>query len=265
MERKLQEIKINELTWQPEKNKNPILCDVNTEFREGHFYGILGPNGAGKTSLVRQILGLIPHNEGEILFDGISIKKITRNEMALSLSFLSQNMNTNADFTVSDIIAMGREPHRKRFSPLDGNDLRIIEEAMEFTKCAHLKDKSITRISSGERQRVMIARTIAQDTPWIILDEPVSNLDIKHQVELMQVLEKLRKEKNRTIIAILHDINLAVKFCDYIVFMKDGKIFSQGKKEKTLTKDNLAMLYGMDFDFYNMKSELDFFVIPKIK
>ena len=259
---KLHEIKIENLTWNPGKQELPILDHIDAMLTSGSFYGILGPNGAGKTSLVRQILKLKECDGGSISFDGQDIHAIKREDMAKTLSFLPQTIHADVDFTVFDVVAMGREPHRKRFSPLDAEDLACIEEAMEFTNCTALKDKSLSVLSGGERQRVMIARTIAQDTPWIILDEPVSNLDIRHQTELMHVLERLRDKKGKTIVAILHDLNLAATFCSHIILMKDGKVYRHGTVEDVLTKENLKSVYEMEFDFIMDDSGKRPYIVP---
>jgi iron complex transport system ATP-binding protein len=151
---------------------------------------------------------------------------------------------------------MGREPYRKNFGSLTAIDKEKIDEAMEYTNCTHLKDRNIQLLSGGERQRVMIARTIVQDTPWIILDEPVSNLDIKHQYDLMLLLQRLRDEKSKTIVAILHDLNLAYSFCNKIILMKDGEIFAQGETQEILTVSNLKEVYEMDFEFIDKSGTL---------
>lgn len=245
------QIKINELSWQPDKKNPPIVDSVSSVFEPGCFYGILGPNGAGKTSLVRQILRLAKKTEGEIYIEDKNLDDMSRNNIASVLSFLPQNINKDIDFSVYDVVAMGRENKRKMFSALSVEDIKIIEESMKYANCFDFQQKSISHLSGGELQRVMIARTIAQDTPWIILDEPVSNLDVRHQYELMKVLEKLREEKGKTVIAILHDLNLAARFCDRIVLMKDGKIFINDAKDKVLTKENLKSVYDMEFEFIN--------------
>ena len=251
--KELKQIEVKSLVWQPEKKMDPILKDVNALLTSGEFYGILGPNGAGKTSIVRQILRLQDSNSGAVLLDDRNVKNFSRKEMAVHLSFLPQEIKSDVDFTAFDVVAMGREPHRKRFASMTKDDENKIQEAMEFTNCWHLKDKSISFMSGGERQRVMIARTIAQDTPWIILDEPVSNLDVKHQAELMIVLERLRKEKGKTIVAILHDLNLAASFCTQIILMKQGKVFKAGEVQKVLTEENLSRVYELQFDFLENK------------
>ncbi len=245
------EIKVDELIWRPDKKNTPIIDTVTSSFEAGYFYGILGPNGAGKTSLVRQILKLVRKTAGNIYIEDENIDEMSRSRMADKLSFLPQNINRDVDFSVYDVVAMGRENKRKTFCTLRVDDIEAIEEALNYTNCYELKDKSITHLSGGELQRVMIARTIAQDTPWIILDEPVSNLDIRHQYDLMRFLEKLKDEKGKTVIAILHDLNLASRFCDRIVLMKTGKIFANDEKDKVLTSENLKQVYGMEFEFIN--------------
>lgn len=257
----VKQIKTTELVWQPDKRQNPIIDSITSSFETGSFYGVLGPNGAGKTSLVRQILKLSKKTSGEIYLDDENVENMTRQKMATVLSFLPQNINKDIDFSVADVVAMGRENKRKMFSPLSEVDNQIIDEAMKYTNCYELKDKSISRLSGGELQRVMIARTIAQDTPWIILDEPVSNLDVRHQYELMKVMIKLREDKGKTIIAILHDLNLAARFCDKIVLMKNGKIYDMGDSKKVLTKDNLKSVYDMEFEFISNKESI--IIAPK--
>ena len=259
----LKQIEVNSLVWQPDKKIDPILKDVSAMLHSGEFYGILGPNGAGKTSIVRQILHLQSSNSGEVLLDDKNIKEFSRKEMAVHLSFLPQEIKSDVDFAAYDVVAMGREPHRKAFASMTAEDKRIIQEAMEFTNCWHLKDKSIAFMSGGERQRVMIARTIAQDTPWIILDEPVSNLDVKHQAELMMVLERLRKEKGKTVVAILHDLNLAATFCTQIILMKQGRVYKAGATKNVLTEDTLSRVYELEFDFLENKKGMFPYIMPR--
>ncbi len=263
MEERLQKINTNKLIWQPDKNKMPILNEISLSLVEGSFYGIIGPNGAGKTSLAKTLLGFVDNSKGNVYLDEEEIHSYKRKEIAKKISFLPQTINGNVDFTVYEIVAMGREPYRKQLSPFNSEDLKAVEEAMKFTDCYKLKDMSITCLSGGERQRVAIARTIAQDTPWIILDEPVSSLDVAHQTRLMQMLEKLRTEKKKTIVAILHDINLAAAYCTHLVLMKDGKVYKSGKTEEMLNKENLTYLYDMEFDFFQVEENQLPYVLPK--
>lgn len=263
MEARLDNINVHKLVWQPGKKGVPILDSVDMDLNSGKFYGLLGPNGAGKTSLVRQLLKLQNATSGAVELDEENINEVKRKDIARKLAFLPQTINATVEFTVEEIVAMGREPYRKSLAPLTDEDKRIIHEAMEFADCIKFKDKSIRLLSGGERQRVMIARTIAQDTPWIILDEPVSSLDITHQVRLMQLLDRLRVEKKKTIVAILHDINLAATFCTDLILMKDGQVVKQGTKEVVLTKESLGKLYDMEFEFVSREDHTLSYVVPK--
>lgn len=259
----LENIHVDSLSWQPVKKASPILDEISIDLNSGKFYGLLGPNGAGKTSFVRQLLKLQVATMGAVELDEIDLCDIKRKDLAKCMSFLPQSINNTVEFTVEEIVSMGREPYRKALTPLSNEDKKKIHEAMEFTDCLEFKDKSIRLLSGGERQRVMIARTIAQDTPWIILDEPVSNLDITHQVGLMQLLEKLRNEKKKTIVTILHDLNLAGAFCSDIVLMKDGKVVAQGVTNEVLTSENLEKLYGMRFEILELPGMKTAYVVPQ--
>lgn len=247
-EKNVKKIRTDHLTWQPDREKKPILNNICLKLSAGEFYGILGPNGAGKTSFARQILKLERPDKGAVSLDGQDIKQIRRDALARQLSFLPQAIRGEVEFSVYEVVAMGREPYRRRFSGLGAKDRDMIEQALAAANCTHLKEKPISCLSGGERQRVMIARTIAQDTPWIFLDEPISNLDVKHQMELMQALKRLQKQ-GKTVAAILHDMNLAASFCTEIILMKQGKVFASGKPREVLTKENLKQVYEVEFTF----------------
>lgn len=247
-EKNMQKIRVSHLTWQPDRDKEPILNDICLELLAGEFYGILGPNGAGKTSLVRQILRLQKPDQGTVALDGQEVGRIRRDALARQLSFLPQAIRGDVEFSVYEVAAMGREPYRRRFLGLGAKDREIIERALAAANCTHLKEKPVSCLSGGERQRVMIARTIAQDTPWIFLDEPVSNLDVKHQMELMQTFKRLQGQ-GRTVLAVLHDMNLAASFCTELILMKQGKVFAAGKPRDVLTKENLRQVYEVEFTF----------------
>lgn len=259
----LEQVRIEELVWQPDRKADPILDHISGMLQSGEFYGILGPNGAGKTSIVRQILRLKESSAGAVYYDEKNIRQMERGQIAERFSFLPQNIKAEVDFSVFDVVAMGREPHRRKFSPLTDLDYEKIEEAMRFTNCLDMKDKSVMLLSGGERQRVMIARTIAQDTPWVILDEPVSALDVKHQAEIMVVLERLRREKGKTIIAILHDLNLAAAFCTQLILMKNGQIYKAGSMQDVLNKEVLESVYEMKFDFLENEHAKYPYIVPK--
>lgn len=254
-------LRIQNLTWQPNAKQSPVLENLSSQFCEGGFYGILGPNGSGKTSLLRHILRFLQGNEGEITLKEKKLSGYTHRELATNLAFVPQNTFLDAEFTVEDIVAMGRMPYQKRFSSLSKKDKEIIEHAMEITNCIQYKKKNFTYLSGGEAQRVLVARAIAQDTPWILLDEPISHLDIKHQVEVMETLKELNEKENKTIIAILHDLNLTVAYCKEVILMKNGQIYAAGSVERILTSETLRQVYEMNFDkCYNPVTKAPYFV-----
>jgi iron complex transport system ATP-binding protein len=255
-------IQIKNLTWAPSRSRAAVLNDVSVTFEKGKFYGILGPNGAGKTSLIRQILGLVKADSGNVFLDGKSIKDFSRTEFSLAISFLPQAYHRDVDFTVYEVVSMGREPYLGYLQSPGESDRRLIDDALEYVRCSEFKDKKITTLSGGELQRVMLARCFTQDTPWIILDEPVSSLDVKHQLELMSMLENLCKEKGKTIIAILHDINLAAQFCSDIIFMKNGGIKYTGQAADVLTPDILREVYETEFEFITRADRQEAYIVP---
>ncbi len=256
-------IEVDRLKWVPDPKKEAILKDISTLFREGEFYGILGPNGAGKTSLARHVLALLPHTDGTVRLDGKNMADLSRKEIATEISFLPQTFDPDVNFTVHEVVEMGREPYRKPFSTLTAEDREKIEEALRVTNSKVLEDKQFSLLSGGERQRVMIARTVAQDTPWVVLDEPVSSLDIRHQSEFMQMMRRLNREQGRTIITILHDLNLAADYCSQLVLMKEGEIVTAGPIEEVLTPENLKRTFDVDFRFLTVSERKFPYVFPE--
>jgi iron complex transport system ATP-binding protein len=243
-----QGIVVNALSWNPQKNSSPILDNLNCVFEKGNIYGIIGPNGSGKTSFVKNILRHIEAEEGCIIMDDINLADYKRKDLAKKIALVPQNTVLESPYSVYDIVMMGRIPYQKRFADASDTDREIVKKAMLLTDCYDLLDKNVQTLSGGEMQRVVTARAIAQDTQWIVLDEPTSNLDVKHQIELMDSLVKLNNKKNNTIIAVLHDINIAATYCNRIVMMKKGKIHCIGKTQDVLTKENLINVYDVDFE-----------------
>ncbi len=257
------EIKVKDLYWNPTKGGAPISNYISTRFEKGGFYGILGPNGSGKTSFARQILKLQQATEGEIHYDERDLEHLGRKEIAQNISFLPQNTQMNVPFSVYEVVSMGRAPYRKRFQNLSIEDKSIIEEAMEYSNCSHLRDRSIMTLSGGERQRVLIARTIAQRTPFVVLDEPISALDIKHQIELMHTLKELNEKNGVTVIAILHDLNMAANFCSHIVLMKDGQIYKEGEVDEVLDESILEQVYDIKFQKIQKNEQGSMIIMPQ--
>lgn len=240
-------IDVRNLSWQPQPSGAPILSNVNFILEAGHFYGILGANGSGKTSLLRHLLRLLP-SEGAVCLGEKFLEGYHQKDLAKILSYVPQSTAPEADFTAWELVMMGRTPYIGRFEAPKEEDVRAVKEAMRRTNCLAFADQSILCLSGGELQRVVTARAIAQGAEWIFLDEPVSHLDMKHQVELMEIMGELCRKKTVTVAAVLHDINLAMQYCDELLMMKEGKLFASGKTEEVVNAQNLRAVYGMEFE-----------------
>ncbi len=243
----LQKLESKNLTWFPVSEKQPILDKISASFMSGKFYGIIGPNGSGKSSFVRHILNFLKHTKGSVCLNGKEVECYSRLELAKNLALVPQNTSIDTSFSAYEIVSMGRNPYQKRFGGETKEDIHKVKEAMKMTSCLEFKDKPFRNLSGGEAQRVIVARAIAQDTPWLLLDEPISNLDIRHQLELMETLKKLNSERKTSILAILHDINLAVSYCSDIIMMKEGQIKYMGETLEVLTCERLFEVYGVQF------------------
>lgn len=241
----MKELQVHQISWKV--GNHMILSDVNCRFQQGRFYGIIGPNGSGKTSLIRSLMRFIDPTEGSIHFEGKVLPAYHREEFAKKISLVPQQTGMTNQFSVRDIVMMGRSPYLKRFEQPSGIDHEKVTLAMKLCDCEHLQDQEVSNLSGGEAQRVITARAIAQDTDWVILDEPTASLDVKHQVDLMSALYDMNRKANKTIIAIMHDINLASQYCSDIIMMKEGKVLYQGACEEVLTEKHLEEIYDISF------------------
>lgn len=255
-------IDVDALSWKLGDEQEAILNQVSQTFHEGIFYGIMGPNGSGKTSFIRHLLRFLAIQEGKIQLKNHELDTYTRKDLATYISFVPQNVNLEVDFTVYEMIAMGRTPYSKRFKSLTEEDEKIIEHAIQIMHCESLQDRPFSYLSGGEAQRVLVARAIAQDTKCLILDEPISHLDIRYQVEIMETLKYLNEKEGKTIIAILHDLNLCAAYCKQVVLMNKGKIHASGSVEEVLTKKHLKEVYDMTFEIYEQADRKQKFYIP---
>ena len=225
--------------------KKQVLNDVSLTIKERMITGLIGANGAGKSTLIGVISRLIEPLDGEVLLDGVNIKEIKSNEIAKKISVLRQNNNINLKITVEELVSFGRFPHS--LGRLTEVDKTKIDEAINYLKLTNIKDRYIDELSGGQQQRVYIAMVLAQDTKYIFLDEPLNNLDMRYQVETMTILKNLVKDFDKTIVIVMHDINIASAFCGHLVAMKDGVIVNEGTPEKIVDKSILDNIFDHDF------------------
>ncbi|WP_062396769.1 ABC transporter ATP-binding protein [Methanogenium cariaci] len=206
-----------------------IIAEITFAAEKGEFVGIIGPNGSGKTTLLKAISRVLEISGGVVTLEGRTLADFGQKELAREVSVVPQETAMNFSYTVTDIVMMGRfPPHKERFAKDDPDDYRIVREAMEVTNVVHLKDRPVTDISGGERQRVIIARALAQQPKVILLDEATSHLDINHQVEILSIVRDLGETVTK--IGVFHDLNLAAEFCDRIVLMSGGVAFVQSAR-----------------------------------
>ena len=210
---------------------------------QGGFIGILGPNGCGKTTFLRAISRILKPDQGAVFIEGLDAESYDSRALAKTIGCVGQETDVAFPFTVREIVLMGRYPHIGKLAPLSGKDLAIADEAMKTTNTFHLADRLITEISGGERQRVLIARTLTQQPKILLLDEPTSHLDINHQIEIMDLIRDLTPKI--TVIGVFHDLNLASYFCDRIVLMKQGKILAVGTPLEVLTPEKIRESFSV--------------------
>jgi iron complex transport system ATP-binding protein len=234
-----------------------IINNISFSLNKGEFLSVLGRNGSGKSTMIKAIQGLLRDISGKILVDGKEMSTYKPRELAQKMAYVPQLFEVSFEFTVEEIILMGRYVHQGKFTSLTAADKSIIEEIMSLTETTRLKDKKIAHLSGGERQRVFIARALAQNTPLLFLDEPSAHLDINYQMEIYQILKRLQEEKDKTILTAEHNINLAVPYSQRLLFLKNGRIHSLGSPIELITKQNIREVFNTDVDVRkNLRSGL---------
>ncbi|MEZ8219325.1 iron complex transport system ATP-binding protein [Candidatus Fervidibacteria bacterium JGI MDM2 SSWTFF-3-K9] len=222
-----------------------VLRDVSFEVARGDLVVVLGPNGAGKTTLLRTIAKVVSPKVGTVLLDGHDIAKLPVRQLMKTLSVVPQSEGSVFSFTVQDIVAMGRTPHLSPLAPLSQKDWQIIREAMEATDVWELKDRLFTELSGGEQRRVLIAKALAQEPQLLLLDEPTANLDLHYQLEVVELIQRLNRERGITVLAVLHDLNLAAMMGQRFILMHRGRIYAVGNADEVLTPQNIQQVYGV--------------------
>lgn len=220
-----------------------VVDDVSITIEPGKVTSFIGPNGAGKSTLLSMISRLMDKENGEIIISGKEIEAWDTKELAKELSILKQSNDIHIRLTVRELVAFGRFPYSQ--SNLTKEDMMKIDEALDFMELNEIADSYLDDLSGGQRQRAYIAMVIAQDTEYILLDEPLNNLDIKHSLQMMKVLRRLAHEKGKTIVIVLHDINFSASYSDKIVAMKDGKVVISGEVKDVIQTEVLREIYGI--------------------
>lgn len=222
-----------------------VLRDVSFQITKGEYVALIGSNGTGKSTLIKCVSGLLPLEGGEVQICGKDLRRLKARERARMVAVVPQSYYVDYGFTVEDIVMMGRNPYIDLRHRESKKDREIAERAMELTKTTQFRDRLYNELSGGERQRVILARAITQQPQIILLDEPTSALDLHHQIEVMELIRDLNEKEQITVMAVLHDINLASRFCSRIVILKDGKVKADGTPQEVINRDEMEALYDM--------------------
>lgn len=223
-----------------------ILSNISLEVKPGCFLGILGPNGSGKTTLLKSISRVLKPHGGSILIDKEDIYALKPVDVAKKMAVVPQHTAVGFNFSVMDIVLMGRNPHMSTFQMESSHDVDVARKAMALTNTWSLADRPINELSGGEQQRVIIARALAQEPKILLLDEPMSHLDIINQIEIMDLVKSLCVKNGLTVLAVIHDLNMASRYCDQILMLKAGQIYALGTPEEVMTTENIQNVFGID-------------------
>lgn len=239
----------------------PVLTGVTLSLRAGEVVALLGPNGSGKSTLLRCLLGQLPH-AGDVQWNDKPLRIWSRRELARHAAYLPQSLASENGATVADVLRMGRAPYLQAFGVESARDVQVVREVATLLGLADLLNRELHQLSGGQRQRVYIGRCLVQEPAVLLLDEPNTYLDLRHQVELGQLLRRLSREKNLAILLASHDLNLASQFADRLVLLEAGKVAAEGSAEQVLTAENLSRVYEVTMRIVRLDGKV--FVFPAI-
>ena len=223
-----------------------VLQEVSFRVEKGEFVGVIGPNGSGKTTLLKILYRLLAPQHGEILFELVPMKKMDRADIAKRIAVVAQETHLLFPFTVLETVLMGRSPYLGHLMFESEKDVEIARKAMEWTSILPLSERPMDELSGGERKRVFIARALAQEPEVILLDEPTANLDIHHQIDFLDLILALNRERGLTIVMASHDMNMASEFCDRLILLQRGRIYKTGPPGEVITRENIESVYGCE-------------------
>lgn len=242
---------------------NTILKDIHITFEAGQIYGIIGPNGAGKSTLLKHMMRIIEPPKGTIFYEGKDVKSFKVKDYAGKMSFVFQENVRQVDFTVYEILLMGRYVAMDLWGNISSEDEAMIQGIIEDLGISHLKDRAISTLSGGEAQKVFIGRALVQQTPLLLLDEPTSMLDIHNGLELIELIETLKIKHNLTVIMVLHDLNLAFNYCNKIILLEKGKVVRSGSRSEIFEEPKLQEIY--QHKLHEIQEEEAYYIVPRVK
>ena len=243
----MKKLKVEKLTY--DIGGTRILKDITFDVEENTFVGVIGPNGSGKSTMLKSIYGVNKPSGGNIYFEGEDLLKISSKDRAKKIAVLAQESGGQFDFSVQQVVEMGRYPHKNTLENYSKHDLEIVDRVLYEMKLDNYRERSFNTLSGGEKQRVLIARLLVQESKFIILDEPTNHLDIGHQIEIMNIIKKM----GVTVLSAIDDMNMAAIYCDKLVIMKKGEVITQGSVEETLTSEMLKDLFNVDAEIHDLK------------
>ncbi|MFB6290430.1 MAG: heme ABC transporter ATP-binding protein [Candidatus Bipolaricaulia bacterium] len=253
-------VKVDEIRFS--YNGNSVLKGLSLPVREGEFLGVVGPNGSGKTTLLKNIGGVLEPDSGTVFLDGKEVPRIPIKEIATKIAALQQETTVGFDFTVREVVEMGRFPHLDRFEQHSDGDLRAVDKAIEVTDLRDFTDRYVTQLSGGEKQRVFLALALAQEPELLLLDEPTASLDINYQIKIMETVRSLKVE-GLTVVAAIHDLNLAAQYADRVALLDEGRVRMLGEPREVLTKDNISEVFGVEVEIEESEVKGSIHLFPK--
>ena len=221
-----------------------ILHNINLSIKAGEMVGLLGPNGSGKTTLIKLASGVLTPNQGEIKLDGSSLRQLSRKSIARSVAVVPQHFNIPFAFTTAEVVMLGRTPFLRAFVEGSDVDKQFVADALESVGISELRERRFDELSGGERQKVILAMALAQQPKLLLLDEPTVHLDIAHQVEILELVRRLNVERGLTVMAAMHDLNLASLYFDRLILLKEGRVSADGPPAQVLTEDRIREVFS---------------------